>query len=76
MNQGIKIRMNPKVDGYFRKAKKWQTELETLRMILLDCQLTEELKWGKPCYTFQEKNIVLIIGLKNTVRFCLPRVLC
>ncbi|CAG9933995.1 YdeI/OmpD-associated family protein [Candidatus Nitrotoga arctica] len=65
MNPGIKIRMNPEVDGYFRKAKKWQTELETLRMILLDCQLTEELKWGKPCYTFQGKNIVLIIRFKE-----------
>lgn len=65
MNEGIRIRMNPKVDGYLRKAKKWQEELEKLRMIILDCQLTEELKWGKPCYTFQKKNIVLIIGFKE-----------
>jgi uncharacterized protein YdeI (YjbR/CyaY-like superfamily) len=65
MNQGIRNRMNPKVDGYFRRAKKWQDELEKLRRIVLDCGLTEELKWGKPCYTFQEANIVLIIGFKE-----------
>lgn len=53
-------RMSPKVDVFFSKAKKWQEEMETLRMITLDCQLTEELKWGKPCYTFQKSNIVLI----------------
>jgi uncharacterized protein YdeI (YjbR/CyaY-like superfamily) len=49
-----KSRMNPKVDAYLKKATKWQEELDKLRMILLDCQLTEELKWGKPCYTFQK----------------------
>src|SRR5450432_2430031 len=53
-------KMNPKVDFYFSKAKKWQQEIRKLRMIVLDCQLTEELKWGCPCYTFQERNIVLI----------------
>ena len=58
-------RMNPKVDFYFNKAKKWQAEIEKLRMIVLDCQLTEELKWGVPCYTFQEKNIVLIHVFKE-----------
>jgi len=57
--------MNPKVDEYLSKAKKWQEEMEKLRMIILDCQLTEELKWGKPCYTFQKSNIVIIIGLKE-----------
>ena len=57
--------MNPKVDVYLSKAKKWQEELEKLRMIILDCQLTEELRWGKPCYTFQKSNIVLIIGFKE-----------
>jgi len=57
--------MNPKVDFYFIKAQKWQEELEKLRMIILDCQLTEELKWGVPCYTFQKKNIVLIHGFKE-----------
>ena len=57
--------MNPKVDFYFDKAKKWQEELEQLRMIVLDCGLTEELKWGCPCYTFQKTNIVLIHVFKE-----------
>jgi len=57
--------MNPKVDEFLRKAKKWQKEFEKLRMIILDCSLTEELKWGKPCYSFQKRNIVLIHGFKE-----------
>lgn len=57
--------MNPKVDNFIDKAKKWQKEMEQLRMIVLDCQLTEELKWGVPCYTFQNNNIVLIHGFKE-----------
>lgn len=57
--------MNPKVDFYFNKAQKWQQELEQLRMIVLDCDLTEELKWGVPCYTFQSSNIVLIHVFKE-----------
>ena len=57
--------MNPKVDFYFSKAKKWQKEFEKLRMIVLDCGLTEELKWGNPCYMFQKSNIVLIHGFKE-----------
>ena len=57
--------MNPKVDFYFSKAKKWQKELELLRMIVLHCQLTEELKWGVPCYMFQKSNIVLIHVFKE-----------
>ena len=43
--------MNPKVDFYFNNSNKWQEELRILRTIVLDCQLTEELKWGCPCYT-------------------------
>ena len=64
--------MNPKVDAYLSKAKKWREEMGKLRRIVLDCQLTEELKWGKPCYTFQESNIVLIIGFKEycALLFC------
>ena len=58
-------RMNPKVDGYLRKATKWQKEQEKLRKIVLDCQLIEELKWGTPCYTFQKSNIVLIHAFKE-----------
>jgi uncharacterized protein YdeI (YjbR/CyaY-like superfamily) len=57
--------MNPKVDVFLSKAEKWQEEFEELRMIILDCQLTEELKWGVPCYTFQNRNIVLIHGFKE-----------
>ena len=57
--------MNPKVDFYFNKAKKWQEEFEKLRKVLLDCGLTEELKWGCPCYTFEKRNIVLIHGFKE-----------
>ena len=60
-----KSRPNPKVDFFFSKAKKWQEEFEKLRSIILDCQLTEELKWGVPCYTFQKSNIVLIHGFKE-----------
>ena len=58
-------KMNPKVDLYFNKAKKWQKEFEKLRTIILDCGLTEELKWGCPCYTFQKSNIVLIHVFKE-----------
>ena len=58
-------KMNPKVDEFINKAKKWQEELKELRRIILDCQLTEELKWGQPCYTFQGKNIVIISGFKE-----------
>ncbi len=61
--------MNPKVDFYFIKAQKWQKEIEKLRMIVLDCGLTEELKWGVPCYTFQERNIVLIHVFKEYCAF-------
>jgi uncharacterized protein YdeI (YjbR/CyaY-like superfamily) len=57
--------MNPKVDFFFRNSKKWQPELEKLRDIVLDCQLTEELKWGVPCYTFQKNNVVLIHEFKE-----------
>src|SRR6476619_7410653 len=57
--------MNPKVDWFFDKGGKWQTEYEKLRSICLDTDLTEELKWGCPCYTFEKKNIVLIHGFKE-----------
>lgn len=58
-------KMNPKVDGFLRNAKKWQQEFRKLRTIILDCQLTEELKWGTPCYTLQDSNIVLVHGFKE-----------
>ena len=57
--------MNPKVDFFFNKAPQWQEEYAKLRMIVLGCGLTEELKWGVPCYTFQKSNIVLIHGFKD-----------
>jgi uncharacterized protein YdeI (YjbR/CyaY-like superfamily) len=57
--------MNPKVDWFFSKDTKWQKEYQKLRTIVLDCGLTEELKWGCPCYTFEKKNIVLIHGFKE-----------
>ncbi|RZJ49834.1 MAG: hypothetical protein EOO44_17570 [Flavobacterium sp.] len=61
--------MNPKVDFYFDEAKKWQEEIEQLRKIALDCQLTEELKWGNPCYTLDNNNIVLIHCFKEYCAF-------
>lgn len=57
--------MNPKVDFFFHKAEQWQAEFMHLRTLLLACGLTEELKWGVPCYTYQDKNIVLIHGFKD-----------
>jgi uncharacterized protein YdeI (YjbR/CyaY-like superfamily) len=67
-----KSKTNPKVDAYLSKAKKWQKEIERLRKILLGCGLTEELKWYKPCYTFQASNIVIILPLKEycALLFC------
>jgi uncharacterized protein YdeI (YjbR/CyaY-like superfamily) len=59
--------MNPKVDQYLRRAKKCQAEMEKLRTISLACGLNEELKWGKPSYTFQQSNVVIIQGFKE---FC------
>jgi uncharacterized protein YdeI (YjbR/CyaY-like superfamily) len=57
--------MNPKVDFFFTKATQWQGEYELLRKIVLDCGLTEELKWGCPCYAYGKNNIVLIHGFKE-----------
>src|ERR1700722_6308834 len=58
-------KMNPKVDFFFSKAKTWQKEFEKLRTIVLECGLAEELKWGQACYTFENKNVVLIHGFKE-----------
>ena len=57
--------MNPKVDWFFSKETKWQEAYAELRTLVLDCGLTEELKWGCPCYTFKDNNIVLIHGFKE-----------
>jgi uncharacterized protein YdeI (YjbR/CyaY-like superfamily) len=59
------MNMNPEVDAYLRKAKKWQKEFELLRMICLGFQLSEVLKWGQPCYAIQNKNVVIIQGFKE-----------
>lgn len=56
---------NPQVDEYFNNAKKWQAEMEKLRTIVLECQLTEEMKWKQPCYTFQNRNILIITEVKQ-----------
>jgi uncharacterized protein YdeI (YjbR/CyaY-like superfamily) len=61
--------MNPKVDFYFDDAQKWQDEIRKLRLIALECGLTEELKWGCPCYTLQKSNIVLIHVFKEYCAF-------
>ena len=58
---------NPKVDAIFRQEKKWRQEFETLRAIALEFPLTEDLKWYQACYTYEEKNVVLIHGFKD---FC------
>lgn len=57
--------MNPAVDFFFNKTNKWQNEFAELRKIILECRLTEELKWGKPCYTLNDNNVVLIHGFKE-----------
>lgn len=57
--------MNPKVDEFLGKAKRWKEEYEKLRNIVLDCELIEEFKWMHPCYTFEGKNIVLIHGFRE-----------
>ena len=56
---------NPKVDALLKKAKKWQEEMEKLRAIVLDCNLSEEVKWRQPCYTLQNKNIIVIGAFKE-----------
>jgi len=60
-----KSKTNPKVDFFFTKAKKWEEEFEKLRTIVLGCGLTEELRWGCPCYAFEKRNVVLIHGFKE-----------
>ena len=65
MGQGVKTGMNPKVDVFLSNAGKWQQEYELLRKIIQSSQLIEEFKWGKPCYTFEGKNVVLMHGFKE-----------
>jgi len=58
-------KMNAKVVEFISNAQKWKEEYKKLRHVALDCELTEELKWNKPCYTFQNSNIVIIQGFKE-----------
>ncbi len=64
--------MNPKVDLFLSNAQEWREEMKEMRRIILACGLTEELKWGKPCYAFQNTNIVILQGFKNycALMFC------
>jgi uncharacterized protein YdeI (YjbR/CyaY-like superfamily) len=64
--------VNPKVDRFLRESKAWRPVMEKLRRLLLGCALNEELKWGKPCYTFQQRNVALIVPLKEScaLMFC------
>ena len=65
--------MNNKVDWYFDKSEKWQEEIKLLRKIILDCQLSEELKWGVPTYTYKKSNIVLIHTFKEYCAILFPK---
>jgi uncharacterized protein YdeI (YjbR/CyaY-like superfamily) len=66
MKTAVTNTRNPKVDGYLRKSKEWQEELQKLRTIILDCGLTEEVKWRVPCYTFEGGNVVFIGRFKES----------
>lgn len=68
-----KNRENPKVDFFFKKARTWREEFGQLRNSLLNCPLTEELKWGKPCYSFQNSNVVIIQGFKDYCALLFPK---
>ncbi|HET7629590.1 MAG TPA: YdeI family protein [Bacillales bacterium] len=65
--------MNPKVDQFINKSKKWKEEYKQLREIVLDCELTEDFKWMHPCYTLDGKNIVLIHGFKEYCAMLFPK---
>ncbi len=65
--------LNHKVDAFLSRETKWQDEFKKLREIILDCDLTEELKWGVPCYTSEKKNIVLIHGFKDYCAILFPK---
>ncbi len=64
--RSVPAKTNPQVDSYFRSARRWKEELEQLRAILLDSPLVEELKWGKPCYTFEKNNVAILYALKES----------
>ncbi len=58
---------NPLVDAFLSRVEKWLNEFEALRMIALDNALTEELKWGQPCYTHQDRNVIILGGFKDYI---------
>ena len=60
---------NPNVDAFIANAKTWRQELKQLRAILLDSELTEDFKWSQPCYTFQEKNVIVLGPMKDSCAF-------
>ena len=64
---------NPKVDSFIDREKKWQSEFKKLREYCLACGVTEEIKWGKPAYSFDNKNIVIIQGFKNYCALLFPK---
>lgn len=65
MSQDTKAATNPKVDAFLGRAKNWQDEMAAMRAIALDCGLSEEFKWGNPCYALDDTNIVLIHAFKD-----------
>lgn len=67
---------NPEVDWFFNKESKWQQTYEALRVLVLACGLKEELKWGCPCYTLENNNVVLIHGFKTIVHYYSCKGLC
>ena len=69
MSKDTKANTNPKVDAFLGRTKNWQEEFEKLREIALGSNLTEDLKWGQPCYTLENANIVLIHGFKEYCAF-------
>ena len=60
---------NPKVDAFIANAKAWREELKRMRAILLDSELTEDFKWNQPCYTFQNKNVIVLGPMKDSCAF-------
>lgn len=73
MNQRAKSKMNPSVTAFVERSEKWQAEFEILRGILVDSPLVEESKWGKPCYTFEGSNVVILQGFKTSCAMLFPK---
>ena len=72
MNQKV-AKKNPKVDAFISRATQWQPEFEAMRKILLACPVSEELKWGKPCYAFEQNNLVIVQGFKAFCALLFPK---